>query len=130
MTMTRIIISTDKAPAAIGSYSQAVKIGNIVYLSGQIPLQPQTMLLVSEDFHEQISQVFENLAAVAAAAGSTLDEAVKLTVYLTELANFSIVNEVMSDYFSEPFPARAVIGVSQLPKDAQVEIDAILHLDS
>jgi reactive intermediate/imine deaminase len=126
--MPRQIISTNKAPAAIGTYSQAVKIENVVYLSGQIPLLAETMTLVSDDFREQICQVFENLAAVANAAGSGLDEAVKLTVYLTNLENFPVVNEVMSEYFSQPYPARAAVGVSQLPKGAQVEIDAILHL--
>ena len=126
--MPRIIIATDKAPAAIGSYSQAVKIDNTVYLSGQIPLNPETMLLVSDDFKLQIDQVFKNLASVAEAAGGTLNDAVKLHVYLTDLENFSIVNQVMSDYITEPFPARAVIGISNLPKGAKVEIDAILQL--
>jgi reactive intermediate/imine deaminase len=126
--MSRTIIYTDRAPAAIGSYSQAVKIDKTVYLSGQIPLQPQTMLLVSDDFREQIQQVLVNLAAVAEAAGGTLNDAVKLNIYLTNLENFSLVNEIMPDFFTEPFPARAAIGVSELPKGALIEIDAVLHL--
>ncbi|MGK0297682.1 MAG: reactive intermediate/imine deaminase [Gammaproteobacteria bacterium] len=128
--MSRKIITTDKAPAAIGTYSQAVKIDNIVYLSGQIPLSAETMSLISENFREQITQVFTNLAIVAEAAGATLNDAVKLTIYLTNLENFNEVNEVMSTFFQEPFPARAVIGVSELPKNSLVEIDAILHLTS
>ena len=128
--MSRKTITTEKAPATIGTYSRAIKIDNIVYLSGQIPLSPETMSLISENFREQITQVFSNLANVAEAAGGSLNDAVKLTIYLTNLENFSVVNDVMSAFFQEPFPARAVIGVSELPKDALVEIDAILHLTS
>lgn len=126
--MTRQIIHTDKAPAAIGTYSQAVRVGDVVYLSGQIPLVPASMELVGEDVESQIRQVFDNLAAVAEAAGGALADAVRLTVYLTDLANFPLVNEVMAEYFSEPYPARAAIGVAALPRNAAVEIDAILVL--
>lgn len=126
--MSRKIISTDKAPKAIGTYSQAVRVDNIVYLSGQIPLTVETMSLISEDFSAQLHQVFHNLAAVADAAGGCLNDMVKLNVYLTNLDNFPIVNEVMAEYFQQPYPARAAIQVSALPKGAQVEIDAILHI--
>ena len=122
------IIQTLEAPQAIGTYSQAVKVGNHVYLSGQIPLDPHTMNLVVGDFKAQIRQVFENLKAVAKAAGGSLADVVKLNIYLCDLKNFPQVNEVMQDYFSDPYPARAVIGVSALPKDAQVEADAIMKL--
>lgn len=118
-------IHTDSAPAAIGTYSQAVKVNNTVYLSGQIPLEPETMTLVSEDFTEQAHQVFKNLNAVIEAAGGDLKDIVKLNIYLTDLANFPLVNEVMAQYFSEPYPARAAIGINQLPKDSQIEADAI-----
>jgi reactive intermediate/imine deaminase len=118
-------IHTDNAPAAIGTYSQAIKVNNTVYLSGQIPLVPSTMEMVSEDFSEQAHQVFKNLSAVVEAAGGSLKDIVKLNIFLTDLSNFAQVNEVMAQYFSEPFPARAAIGVKQLPKDAQVEADAI-----
>ena len=121
-------IHTTRAPAAIGTYSQAVRSGDTVYLSGQIPLDPNTMRLVDGGPREQITQVFENLGAVAEAAGGSLGSAVKLTVYLTNLADFPLVNEVMAEYFSEPYPARAAIGVAQLPRDAAVEVDAILVL--
>lgn len=126
--MTRKIISSDKAPAAIGTYSQAVRIDNTVYLSGQIPLVPETMSIVSTDISRQIQQVFNNLAAVAGAAGGSLDDIAKLNVYLTDLDNFAVVNKIMAEYFQEPYPARAVIGVLALPKQALIEIDAILHL--
>lgn len=126
--MTRQIIHTDKAPAAIGPYSQAVRVGDVVYLSGQIPLDPASMELVGDDVESQIRQVFDNLAAVAEAAGGALADAVRLTVYLTDLANFPLVNEVMAEYFSEPYPARAAIGVAALPRNAAVEIDAVLVL--
>ena len=119
-------IHTDAAPAAIGTYSQAIRTGDTVYLSGQIPLVPATMELVDGDIGAQIRQVFENLQAVAGAAGGTLADVVKLNVYLTDLANFSTVNEMMAEYFVEPYPARAAIGVSQLPRGAAVEMDAIL----
>jgi reactive intermediate/imine deaminase len=124
--MPKLIIHTAKAPAAIGTYSQAIRAGETVYLSGQIPLDPLTMELVGDEAELQIRQVFENLSAVAAAAGGTLADIVKLTVYLTDLGHFPTVNEVMAEYFAEPYPARAAIGVSQLPKGAAVEMDAIL----
>jgi reactive intermediate/imine deaminase len=125
--MTREIISTPKAPKAIGTYSQAVSIDGWVYLSGQIPLKPDTMALV-EGMREQITQVFANLKAVAVASGGTLANVVKLNVYLTDLANFPIVNEIMGEFFTEPYPARAAVGVAALPKGAAVEMDAVLHL--
>ncbi|MFD2631528.1 RidA family protein [Idiomarina piscisalsi] len=128
--MSKVIISTDNAPAAIGTYSQAVKIGTTVYLSGQIPLVPDTMELVSEDFTAQAEQVFKNLTAVCEAAGGELQDMVKLQIYLTDLGEFAIVNEVMAKFFKEPYPARAAIGVKQLPKGAQIEIDGILELPS
>lgn len=128
--MSKVIISTDKAPAAIGTYSQAVKIGTTVYLSGQIPLDPKTMELVGEDFTAQAEQVFTNLSAVCEASGGELQDMVKLHIYLTDLGQFAIVNEVMAKHFKEPYPARAAIGVKQLPKGAQIEIDGILELPS
>ncbi|KTG24545.1 reactive intermediate/imine deaminase [Idiomarina sp. WRN-38] len=128
--MSKVIISTDNAPAAIGTYSQAVKIGTTVYLSGQIPLVPETMELISEDFTAQAEQVFKNLTAVCEAAGGELQDMVKLQIYLTDLGEFAIVNEVMAKFFKEPYPARAAIGVKQLPKGAQIEIDGILELPS
>lgn len=121
-------IQTENAPTAIGTYSQAIRSGNTVYLSGQIPLKPGTAELVEGDIRAEIRQVFDNLAAVAQAAGGTLAHAVKLTVYLTDLGNFAAVNEVMADYFDEPYPARAAIGVAALPRGAAVEVDAILVL--
>jgi reactive intermediate/imine deaminase len=121
-------IHTPRAPAAIGPYSQAIRAGNTVYLSGQIPLDPATMELVKGDIRAQIHRVFDNLAAVAEASGGSLANAVRLTVYLTDLANFPIVNEIMAKYCEEPFPARAAIGVAQLPRGAAVEIDGILVL--
>ena len=126
--MAREIIHTDKAPQAIGTYSQAVKVGNTVYLSGQIPLDPQTQEIAGDEFGIQAKQVFENLSAVAAAAGGSLDDIVKLTVYLTDLGRFAEVNGIMLDYFAEPYPARAAIGVAALPRNVQIEIDAILVL--
>lgn len=122
-------ISTPEAPAAIGTYSQAVRAGDTVYLSGQIPLDPRSMQLV-EGFENQVTRVFENLRAVCRAAGGDFDKVVRVTVYLTDLANFAKVNEVMSTYFREPFPARAAVGVAALPRGAQVEIDAVMHLGS
>jgi reactive intermediate/imine deaminase len=119
-------IHTDSAPAAIGTYSQAIRAGDTVYLSGQIPLDPQTMELVSGGAEPQIRRVLDNLTAVAEAAGGTLADVAKLTVYLTDLGDFSTVNEVMAEYFTEPYPARAAIGVAQLPKGAAVEMDAVL----
>jgi len=126
--MTRSIISTENAPQVIGTYSQAVKIDNTVYLSGQIPLVPETMELVEGDMRTQITQVFNNLTAVAEASGGSLADVVKLNIYLTDLGHFPLVNEVMSEYFSQPYPARAALGVSELPKVSQVEMDAILVL--
>ena len=126
--MTRTIISTTDAPQAIGTYSQAVKAGNTVYLSGQIPLVPATMQMVEGDIAEQVRQVFRNLAAVAQAAGGTLNDCVKVHVFLTDLVNFPVVNTVMAEFFTQPYPARAAIGVAALPRDAQVEVDAIMVL--
>jgi reactive intermediate/imine deaminase len=126
--MQREIISTDKAPQAIGTYSQAVKVGHTVYLSGQIPLIPETMELVGGDIENQIRQVFDNLTAVAIAAGGSLKDFAKLNIFLTDLSYFPVVNQVMAEYFSEPYPARAAIGVAQLPKDAAVEMDAVMEL--
>lgn len=125
--MAKEIIHTDCAPAAIGAYSQAVKIDNTVYLSGQIPLDPKTMKLV-DGIDGQIKQVFKNLEAVASAAGGDLNDVVKLNVYLRDLGHFSRVNEIMGNYFDKPYPARAAIGVASLPKDAEVEMDAIMVL--
>ncbi|MEL7536861.1 MAG: RidA family protein [Pseudomonadota bacterium] len=125
---TKTRVETDRAPAAIGTYSQAIRRGEMVFLSGQIPLDPATMEVVDGDFRARAEQVFTNLAAVAAAAGGSLNDAVKITVFLTDLANFAIVNEVMSERFDEPFPARAAVGVASLPKGVDVEADAILVL--
>jgi reactive intermediate/imine deaminase len=127
--MSREIIHTERAPQAIGTYSQAVRAGDTVYLSGQIPLVPQTMEPVEGDVGAQIRQVFENLSAVAQAAGGSLSQVVKLTVYLTDLAYFPRVNEIMADYFQAPYPARAAVGVAALPKGVTVEMDAIMVLD-
>lgn len=124
----KIIIATENAPAAIGTYSQAVKVGNTVYLSGQIPLVPSTMQIVSDDFEAQVVQVFENLTAVCTAAGGSINDIVKLNIFLTDLSHFAKVNEIMSRYFSQPYPARAAIGVKQLPKDSQVEMDGVMAL--
>ena len=126
--MAREIIKTAAAPAAIGTYSQAVKVGGTVYLSGQIPLAAQTMQLVEGDMSAQIRQVFDNLQAVAKAAGGNLSDIVKLNIYLTDLAHFPLVNEVMARYFREPYPARAAIGVASLPKGAAIEADAVMVL--
>ena len=127
-TRERVTIATDKAPAAIGTYSQAVRIDNTVYLSGQIPLVPETMTLVSEDFAEQAEQVFQNLAAVCDAAGGSLADIAKLTVYLMDLDNFGLVNATMERHFKAPFPARAAIQVAGLPKGALIEVEAIMAL--
>ena len=127
--MIKEIISTDKAPQAIGTYSQAVKVDNTVYISGQIPLIAETMELLEGSVEEQIHQVFKNLLAIVQAAGGDLGDIVKLNVFLTDLKNFPTVNQVMAEYFSEPYPARAAIGVAALPKDAAVEMDAIMILD-
>lgn len=126
--MTRDIISTNKAPAAIGTYSQAVKVGDTVYLSGQIPLDPESMTLVDSSIEDQIHQVFKNLTAVCEAAGGSLQDIAKLNIFLTDLGHFAVVNEIMAQYFEQPYPARAAIGVAQLPKDAAVEMDGILTL--
>ncbi|VAX11107.1 RidA/YER057c/UK114 superfamily protein [hydrothermal vent metagenome] len=126
--MTRKIIQTEQAPQAIGTYSQAVKVDNTVYLSGQIPLVPETMELVEGDMSVQIHRVFDNLQAVCQAAGGELNDIVKLNVFLTDLNHFPLVNEVMASYFEQPYPARAALGVAALPKDAQVEMDAMLVL--
>lgn len=122
----KAVIHTTTAPAAIGTYSQAIKVNGTVYLSGQIPLDPATMALVPGNFAAQAEQVFKNLAAVCAAAGGSLQDIVKLNIYLTDLANFATVNEIMARHFNEPYPARAAIGVSQLPKEALVEMDGVM----
>ena len=124
----RQIISTDKAPSAIGAYSQAVRSSDTVYISGQIPLDPTTQEVVDGDARTQIDRVFQNVAAVAMAAGGSLSDIVKLTVYLTDFGNFPTVNEVMGEYFTEPYPARAAIGVASLPKGVSVEVEAIMIL--
>ncbi len=126
--MQRKIIFTEDAPQAIGTYSQAVRVGNTVYLSGQIPLIPETMELIEGDITNQIKRVFMNLAAVAKASGGTLTNINKLNIYLTDLSNFPLVNEIMAEYFSEPYPARAVVGVASLPKGAMIEMDAIMTI--
>ena len=126
--MNRTIIHTDKAPPAIGTYSQAVRAGDTVYLSGQIPLDPVTKELVTGGIETEIRRVFENLEAVARAAGGTLAQAVKVNIYLTDLAHFAKVNEIMAQYFPQPYPARAAVGVAQLPRGARVEAECILHL--
>jgi len=126
--MARCIIQTDKAPEAIGTYSQAVRVGDTIYLSGQIPLDPATMNLIEGGIDCQIRRVLDNLSAVAAAAGGCLNDIVKLNVFLTDLKHFPVVNEIMTGYFAEPYPARAAIGVASLPRGAGVEIDAVMVL--
>lgn len=126
--MPKSIIQTDRAPAAIGTYSQAIKAGHTVYLSGQIPLVPETMTMVSEDFSAQAEQVFKNVQAVCEAAGGTMRDLVKINIYLTDLSNFATVNDIMSQYFQQPYPARAAIGVAELPKGSQIEIDGVMNL--
>jgi len=126
--MAREIIHTDKAPQAIGTYSQAVKTGNTVYLSGQIPLIPETMELVNGDMEVQIRRVFDNLTAVCEAAGGSLADIAKLNIFLTDLGHFPLVNEVMASYFTQPYPARAAIGVASLPKGSEVEMDGVMEL--
>jgi reactive intermediate/imine deaminase len=123
-------ITTPEAPAAIGTYSQAVRAGDFVFLSGQIPLDPKSMQLVAGPFEEQVKRVFENLRAVCREAGGDFDRVARVTVYLTDLADFAKVNEVMASYFNEPYPARAAVGVASLPRGCQVEIDAIMYLGS
>ena len=127
--MQRAIISTDAAPKAIGTYSQAVRVGQTVYLSGQIPLDPATMQLDNASIRDEVHRVFLNLRAVAEAAGGCLDDIVKLNVFLTDLKHFPEVNRIMAEYFQQPYPARAAIGVAQLPRGAEVEMDAIVVLD-
>ncbi len=126
--MSKSVIQTHEAPAAIGTYSQAVKAGNTVYLSGQIPLVPETMEMVSEDFEAQAVQVFENIKSVVSAAGGSMSNLVKVNIFLIDLGNFAKVNEIMARYFEQPYPARAAVQVSALPKAAQIEIDAVLVL--
>jgi reactive intermediate/imine deaminase len=126
--MSKVVIATDQAPAAIGTYSQAIKVGNTVYLSGQIPLVPGKSELVGGDIRAQITQVFDNLKAVATAAGGSMADVAKLNVFLTDLSHFPIVNEIMATYFTQPYPARAAIGVAALPRGSAVEMDAIMVL--
>ena len=126
--MNKNAIHSDNAPAAIGTYSQAIQTGNLVFLSGQIPLVPATMEIVEGDFEARARQVFQNLQAVCEAAGGSLDQIVKLTIYLTDLGNFAAVNAVMSEFFQQPYPARAALGVASLPKDTDVEAEAVLAL--
>lgn len=126
--MSKTTIQTDQAPAAIGTYSQAVRHGDLVFLSGQIPLDPATMELLEGDFEARARQVFDNLRAVAEAAGGTLDQVLKVNVYLTNLADFATVNAVMAEYFEQPYPARAAVGVAALPKGADIEAEAVLGL--
>ena len=126
--MSKHIISTNDAPAAIGPYSQAVRVGNTLWVSGQIPLDPHTQELVQGDFEAETRRVFDNLRAIVTAAGATLDDVVKANVYLTDLAHFALVNKVMSEYFREPYPARAAVGVAALPRGARVEVECIVAL--
>lgn len=126
--MNRSMISTEEAPAAIGPYSQAVRYGNLVFLSGQIPLDPRTMDLVTGGFENQVRQVFENLRAVCTAAGGDFDQLLKLTIFLTDMEQFPVVNRIMESYFTAPYPARAAIGVASLPRGAEVEMEAVLGL--
>ena len=127
--MAKTIIQTDKAPAAIGTYSQAIKVDSTVYISGQIPLDPATMKIVNGGITAQITRVFDNLTSVSEASGGSLKDIVKLNIFLTDLSNFPMVNETMAKYFTQPYPARAAIEVSALPKNSEVEMDAILVLD-
>jgi reactive intermediate/imine deaminase len=127
--MSKQIVSTPDAPAAIGPYSQAIRAGNTVYLSGQIPLDPATGEIVAGGFEAQVRQAFRNLAAVASAAGGSLADCVKLTLYLTDLARFPVANEIMQEYFAEPFPARATVGIASLPRGALFEVEAVMVLD-
>jgi reactive intermediate/imine deaminase len=126
--MTKSVIHTDKAPAAIGTYSQAIKSGTTVYLSGQIPLVAKTMDVISEDFAEQAHQVFKNVSAVSEAAGGTTNDLAKVNIFLTDLSKFATVNEIMSQYFEQPYPARAAVQISALPKGVQIEIDGVMEL--
>ena len=126
--MSKQIISTEDAPAAIGVYSQAVRVGNTIWVSGQIPLDPRTKELVQGDVEAQVRQVFENLKAIVAAAGASFDDVVKATVFLIDLSHFGLVNKVMAEYFREPYPARAAVGVAALPRGAQIEVECIVAL--
>jgi reactive intermediate/imine deaminase len=126
--MSKQIISTTLAPAAIGTYSQAVRVGNTIWVSGQIPLDPATKELVKGDMETQVRRVFDNLKAIVVAAGAQLDDVVKVTIFLTDLAHFALVNKVMAEYFREPYPARAAVGVASLPRGAQVEVECIIAL--
>lgn len=126
--MTKQIISTANAPAAIGIYSQAVRVGNTIWVSGQIPLDPVTKEMITGDVEAQVRRVFENLKAIVVAAGASLDDVVKATVFLTDLSHFGLVNKVMAEYFREPYPARAAVGVAALPRGAQVEVECIVAL--
>lgn len=126
--MSRVSIHTDAAPQAIGTYSQAIRVGQTVYLSGQIPLDPATMEMVSGDIEAEIHRVFRNLQAVATAAGGSLDDIAKLNVFLTDLVHFPVVNKIMAEFFQQPYPARAAIGVKELPRAARVEMDAIMQI--
>ena len=126
--MAKLVIRTGDAPEAIGTYSQAIKVGETVFISGQIPLEPGTMNIVDEDIRAQTHRVFNNLAAVVREGGGNLDDVVKLTVFLTDLSHFAVVNEVMAEHFNPPYPARAAVGVAALPKGVPIEIDAIAHL--
>ncbi len=127
--MSKEIISTNQAPQAIGTYSQAVKVGNTVYVSGQIPLIAETMELIEGDITEQVRQIFRNLTAIAEAAGGSLEDFAKLNVFLTDLGNFASVNEVMAEFFQQPYPARAAVGIAALPRGAEVEVDGIMSLE-
>lgn len=126
--MSKSVIHTDKAPQAIGTYSQAIKSGTTVYLSGQIPLVPETMQVISEDFAEQAHQVFKNVKAVCEAAGGSMNHLAKVNIFLVDLGNFAVVNEIMSQYFEQPYPARAAVQISALPKGVQIEIDGVMEL--
>lgn len=127
--MNKQVIHTENAPKAIGTYSQAIRVGSTVYLSGQIPLVPDTMEMVSDDFAQQAQQVFQNVTAVCEAAGGSLQHLTKVNIYLTDLSQFATVNDIMSQHFQQPYPARAAIGVKELPKGAQIEIDGVMELD-
>ncbi len=127
--MSKTIIATDKAPQAIGTYSQAVQTGNTIYFSGQIPLIPETMEINDGDIAAQTRQIFQNLQAVAEAAGGTLNDFVKLNIFLTDLGNFQIINQVMETFFEQPYPARAAVGVASLPRNAEVEVDGVMVID-
>jgi len=126
--MNKQIVSTTEAPAAIGTYSQAVRVGNTIWVSGQIPLDPRTKQLVEGGIEAEVRQVFDNLKAIVVAAGGTFDDVVKANVYLTDLSHFALVNKVMAEYFREPYPARAAVGVASLPRGAQVEVECIVAL--